>query len=95
MDYDSLMNAVGDVQYLLTDLHPCVSVESVKLDKSGIEIILESGIDEFAEDNSLEIAETLLPGDADNPPCLVSLATTDAFPVRVWQFTDAKVWVSE
>ena len=61
MNYDSLINAIGDVQYLLTDIPHNVSVESVKLDKSGIEIILARGIEDFAEDNALELAEALIP----------------------------------
>ena len=95
MDYDSLINSLGDIQYLLTNIPYSVSVESVKLDKSGIEIILACGIDEFAEDNSLEVAEELFPAENGLPACLVCLATTNEFPVRVWQFTDAKEWVTE
>ena len=95
MDYDSLINSLGDIQYLLTNIPYSVSVESVKLDKSGIEIILACGIDEFAEANSLEIAEELFMPENGLPACLVNLATTDEFPVRVWQFTEAKEGVTE
>ena len=90
MNYDSMINTIGDVQYLLTDIPHNVSVESMKLDKSGIEIILARGIEDFAEDNALELAEALIPSDDGNPPCLVNLATSEALPVHVWQFDDAE-----
>ena len=67
----------------------------MKLDNAGIEIILERGIEDFANDNTLELAEEVFPAEDNLPVCLVTLATTDEFPVRVWQFTDAKEWVTE
>ena len=61
MDYDRLLNSLGDMQYLLTDIPRNVIVKSVKLDERGIEIILERGIEAFAEDNALELAEEAFP----------------------------------
>lgn len=84
-----------ELQYLMSYLPDTVVVESVKLDKRGIEIVLERGIEDFADWNELELAEEVFPAEDNLPACWVSLVADDEISARIWQFDEIEEAMTE
>ena len=84
-----------DLNYLMSYLPDTVIVESIKLDNNGIEIVLERGMEDFADWNELEPAEEIFPAEDGLPACLVQLCDCPEYKARIWQFDDIEEAMTE